>query len=140
MVEIKTLKIEKNNIQLSNPKGLLNPKLVFTLPHGIDLNTSYPLSLLSPIHARGKFLQMHFLSLIWFLLPLLSPLRTRDLSSPRFDFHSLFHFFSTCGSSFPLRMWVGFPSIQFSLPFPSLLHAWVKFPPTQFPLTFSISF
>lgn len=78
---------------------MLNPKLVFTLPHGIDLNTPYPLPLLSPIHTRAKFLQMHFLSLIWFLLPLLSPLRTR----------------------------VDFPTIRFPLPLPFLLHMRVKF-------------
>lgn len=43
MVEIKTLKISQNSVQLSNPKSLLNPKLVVTLPHGIDPKTPYPL-------------------------------------------------------------------------------------------------
>jgi len=129
MIEIKTLKIGKNSVQLSNPTGLLNPKLVVTLPHGVDPKTIYPLPLLSPIHAWIKFPRTHFLSFLWFFLPLLSPL------------HTWVKFPSTwfpLPLPFPLHKQVEFPLIQFPLPLLHSMHG-SSSPPTQFPLTSSIS-
>jgi hypothetical protein len=54
---------------------------------------------------------MHFLSFLWFLLPLLSPLHT----------------------------WVKFPSTWFPLPLPFPLRKQVEFPLIQFPLPLLLS-
>jgi hypothetical protein len=54
-VEIKTKK-GQNIVWLSNPKGLLNPKLAIILPHGATPKCPYPFPLPSPFHVQVKFL------------------------------------------------------------------------------------
>ncbi len=73
-VEIKTLKKRQNNVWLSNPKGLLNPKLAATLPCGANLETLTPLPIPSPFHTWVKFLRLCCLSALQAFLLFISSL------------------------------------------------------------------
>ncbi len=123
MVEIKTLKICKNSVQLSNPTSLLNPKLVIThSPTRCWPKNSLPPPPFASNPRMGQILTNAFL--ITSLVsppPSVSSSRAVEFPSTRFPFPL----------PFLLRMQVGFPSIQFPLPLPSLLHTWVKFPLTS---------